>query len=62
LLEGLRDDLVEGWHMIDAFGPKDLPGIQSAFLERTAQVRDHKTNVFLPAMQKLTSAAIYVTK
>jgi hypothetical protein len=62
LLEGLRDDLVEGWHMIDASGPEDLAAIQSALPERIAQVRDHKTNVFLPAMQKLTSAAIYLIK
>jgi hypothetical protein len=62
LLEGLRDDLVEGWHSIGAFGPEDLPAIQAALPERTSQVRDHKTNVFLPAMQKLTSAAIYVIK
>ena len=62
LLEGLRDDLVDGWHSIGAFGPEDLPAIQSALPERTAQVRDHKTNVFLPAMQKLTSTAIYLIK
>src|ERR1017187_691445 len=62
LLEALRDDLVEGWHSIDAFGPEDLAAIQSSFTKRVEQVRDHKTNVFLPAMQKLTSAAIYVIK
>jgi hypothetical protein len=62
LLEGLRDDLVEGWHSIGAFGPEDLTAIQTALPERAAQVRDHKKNVFLPAIQKLTSAAIYVIK
>jgi hypothetical protein len=62
LLEGLRDDLVEGWHSIGAFGPEDPSAIQPALDERTAQVRDHKTNVFLPAIQKLTSTAIYLIK
>jgi len=62
LLEGLRDDLVEGWHAIGAFDPDHGADIQASLPEYAAKVRDHKTNVFLPAMQKLTSAVIYVIK
>ncbi len=63
LLERLRDDLVEGWYSIDAFVTVHDPNAaQASVSERIVKVRDHKTNVFLPAMQKLTSAAIYVTK
>jgi hypothetical protein len=63
LLEGLRDDLIEAWYSIGAFGPADeITQIQASATERVARVRDHKTNVFMPAMQRLTSAAIYVVK
>lgn len=63
LLERLRDDLVEGWHSIGAFGPEDDATLVSTSLpERVTRVRDHKTNVFIPAMQRLIAAAIYVVK
>lgn len=62
LLEGLRDDLVEGWHSINAFGPEDFSALQVSLPERAEQVRDHKKNIFLPAMRRLTAAAIYVIK
>jgi hypothetical protein len=63
LLEGLRDDLVEGWYSIGAFERDDqVIDIQASFSERIANVRDHKTNVFSPAMQRLTCAAIYIVK
>lgn len=62
LLEGLRDDLVEGWHAIDGFEPDKYGSAQSIVPDRVAAVRDHKTNVFMPAMQRLRSAAIYVIK
>lgn len=60
LLENLRDDLVEGWHSINAFGPEDFSALQVSFPERTEQVRNHKKNIFLPAMRRLTAAAIFV--
>jgi hypothetical protein len=63
VLERLRDDLVEGWHSIGAFGPENDPNLVSSTLpERVSRVRDHKTNVFIPAIQRLVAAAIYVVK
>jgi hypothetical protein len=62
LLEDLRDDLVEGWHSINAFGPVDFSVLQASFPDRTEQVRNHKKNIFLPAMRRLTAAAIYLIK
>jgi hypothetical protein len=63
LLEGLRDDLIEAWHSIDAFDrDPDIAEIQMSVAQHIARVRDHKTNVFMPAMQRLTSAATYVVK
>jgi hypothetical protein len=62
LLERLRDDLIEEWYSIDAFADDDVTQLQGALPERAVRVRNHKTNVFLPAMQRLTTAAIYTTK
>jgi hypothetical protein len=63
MLERLRDDLIEDWHSIDAFGSTDdlVPG-QTSVQENVAMVSDYKMNIFLTAMQKLTSAAIYTVK
>jgi hypothetical protein len=63
VLERLRDDLVEGWHSIGGFGPEDDPSLVATTVpERVTRVRDHKTNVFIPAMQRLVAAAIYIVK
>jgi hypothetical protein len=63
MLERLRDDLIEDWHSIDAFeSTDDLGMVQTSVPESVKRVSDHKMNVFLPAMQKLTSAAIYTVK
>ena len=62
LLERLRDDLIEDWHSIDAFGSTGDLASGQALQENVAKVSDHKRNIFLPAMQKLTSAAIYTVK
>jgi hypothetical protein len=61
LLERLRDDLVENWYSIDAFSD-DVAQLQAELPERATRVSEHKTNVFLPAMQRLTSAAIFTVK
>ena len=62
LLENLRDDLIESWYLIGAFGPDDFEGIQKSLSEHATRTRDHKRNVFMPAMQRLAAAGIYVIK
>src|SRR5208282_409366 len=64
LLERLRDDLVEGWHSIGAYGGTTLPNAitqESRALSKD-HIRDHIQDVFRPAMHWLTLAGIYIVK
>ncbi|MGO9641715.1 MAG: hypothetical protein ACLP1Y_10465 [Candidatus Acidiferrales bacterium] len=64
LLERLRDDLVEGWHEIDAYDESSAlqADPQTAVPTLKEKVRTHIKNVFRPAMHWLTLAGILVVK
>ncbi len=64
LLEGLRDDLVEGWHIIGGYDEASvgLTASVDSFQSLKEQIADHKKNVFLPAIKRLTSAGLLVVK
>jgi hypothetical protein len=64
LLERLRDDLVEGWHEVGAFGeaPTVLTNSPASVPALKERIREHIKNVFRPAMHWLTLAGVYLVK
>src|SRR5208282_5379553 len=64
LLERLRDDLVEGWHEIEAYeGPDALLADQSASITNVAErVQKHIKTVFRPAMHWVSLAGMHIVK
>jgi len=65
LLEGLRDELVESWHRIDGYRREkpELLNQPSSFIPAFLNtIKEHKENIFLPALQRLTVLGLYVVK
>jgi len=64
LLERLRDDLVEGWHQLEAYEdwPATLTSPTVSVPTLREKVREHIKNVFRPAMHWLTLAGVSIVK